>query len=470
MTAFLLVRETDDSEPRPPLGLPSEIVGPDPIAFDEARTSAYERAAAFGRSHALFAKSPGGVMASARRTAAFRALVDDAAAAGGLDPDLLEAIVFLESAGRPDVIAGDDVENAAGLTQILAETAANFLGMDVDLAASRRLTRMLEAARRAGSHRRANLLQAERRRVDARFDPAEALAGTVRYLIEARRRFGSDDLAVVSYHMGIGNLEGVVRAYAEAPDEPLEDVVREHDVSYARVYFDSSPVRHREAWRRLASFGDDSQTYYWRVLAAREIMRLYDADPSRLRRLARLHGHGPSAERVLQPPESTPRFERPGDLEDARERGALRPIPNRAGLPYEIGPQVGRRASELGADPDLYRTLRPRALALLGYLSGRVRAISGAEQPLRVTSAAYDEAYASLLLGRDPGPKTQASMHATGWSFDIRRRYESGAQAQAFQYILERLEALGLIAWSRDPRVIHVTVSPRAALRPVEGP
>jgi hypothetical protein len=47
----------------------------------------------------------------------------------------------------------------------------------------------------------------------------------------------------------------------------------------------------------------------------------------------------------------------------------------------------------------------------------------------------------------------------------VRRRYGSGAQAQAFQWTLERLQALGLIAWTRGRAVIHVTVSPRAAVR-----
>jgi hypothetical protein len=61
----------DEEEPQA-LALPSEIVGPDPLAFDDRRRSAYERAAAFGLSHALFAKSPGGVTASAKRTAAYR--------------------------------------------------------------------------------------------------------------------------------------------------------------------------------------------------------------------------------------------------------------------------------------------------------------------------------------------------------------------------------------------------------------
>jgi hypothetical protein len=67
------------------LAVPSEIVGPDPLAFDGERTSAYERAAAFGLSHVLFAKSPGGVATAARRTAGFRLLVEAAVAGSGID-------------------------------------------------------------------------------------------------------------------------------------------------------------------------------------------------------------------------------------------------------------------------------------------------------------------------------------------------------------------------------------------------
>ena len=44
-------------------------------------------------------------------------------------------------------------------------------------------------------------------------------------------------------------------------------------------------------------------------------------------------------------------------------------------------------------------------------------------------------------------------MHATGFAFDVRRRYSSGAQAEAFQYMLDRLQALNLIAWTRDSRI-----------------
>ena len=52
-----------------------------------------------------------------------------------------------------------------------------------------------------------------------------------------------------------------------------------------------------------------------------------------------------------------------------------------------------------------------------------------------------------------------AGIHATGFAFDIRRRYRNGGQAEAFQYLLDRLQALNLIAWTRSPDAIHITAS-----------
>ena len=106
--------------------------------------------------------------------------------------------------------------------------------------------------------------------------------------------------------------------------------------------------------------------------------------------------------------------------------------------------------------------LRPRAARLLAYLAAKVYELSGEQRPLAVSRASYDEEAAATLTPHDPGAEADSDMHATGFAFDIRRRYGSGAQAAVFQWTLERLEALGLIAWSRGRSVIHVVVSPRA--------
>jgi Family of unknown function (DUF5715) len=442
----------------------AEQTDADPLAYSDSEAEDLERSAAFGLSHALYEKSPGGVFATARRTDAFRPLVDDAAEGSGLDADVVEAIVFLESGGRPDVIAGDDPAAAAGLTQILAETAQNFLGMDVDLAQSRNLTIRIARAERRGDAAAAERLRERRRAIDERFDPEEALAGTVRYLETARERLGRDDLAVVSYHMGIGNLTNVLRAYADAEARAdVHDLVDERDLSWTRVFFDTAPDRNAAAHGLLAELGDDSPTYYWRVRAAAEIMRLYRDDPDRLEELDLLHASKSSAEEVLHPPSETERFADALDVERAWDDHVLQELPNDpARLGFAIDPTMGELAEAVGRPEELYRGLRAEALALLVYMGRRVREISGATQPLQVTSALRDDEYQSLLRRDNPEAAQRYSLHTTGYAFDIRRRYESGAQAQAFQFVLDDLTARGLIAWIREPAAIHVTVASKA--------
>ena len=463
--ALLITRSLGDEEASGALVPRAVPPAEDPLAFDDSRAEELERSAAFGLSHALYTKSPGGVFATAERTASFRPLVEDAVDGSGFDADLVEAIVFLESAGRPDVIAGDDPIAASGLTQILAETAQSFLGMDVDLDASRRLTLRIAEAERRGDGAAAERLREQRRAVDDRFDPEKALAGTVRYLTTAREALGRDDLAIVSYHMGIGNLTDVLRAYADADTgADVRELVEDDDLTWTRVFFDTAPDRNPTAHQLLARLGDDSPTYYWRVLAAREVMRLYRDDSERLEELDLLHGAKGSAEEVLHPPAETERLADPLDVLRAWGEHVLQKLPNDpSSLGFEVDRTMGELASQLGQPPALYRGLRAEALALLVYMTGRVKEISGARAPLVVTSTVRDDEYQSLLRRGNSEAAARYSLHTTGYAFDIRRSYESGAQAQAFQFLLDDLTARGLIAWVREPAAIHVTVASEAA-------
>jgi soluble lytic murein transglycosylase-like protein len=436
----------------------------DPLAYDDGDKAELEQAASFAFSHALYRKSPGGVAAAAERTAAYRPLIDEATKDSGVDPDLLEAIVFLESGGRPNVIAGNDPARASGLTQILAETGTSFLGMRIDLAESRRLTAQILKASDAGDTVKVERLQADRRAIDERFEPRAALAGTIRYLQTAEERVGDPDLAVVSYHMGIGNLSRVIRLYANAdPDMTIPEIVHDQELSWTQLFFDSTPTQNIGAYKLLQTLGDDSPSYYWRVLAAREIMRLYRDDPDRLSELDALHGAKASAEEVLHPPASTLRFSDAAALRAAWDGDLLQPLPNDPGQRwFAVDSTMGELAPRLGQPTSLYRGLRPEALAVLLYLADRVHDLSGATKPLAVTSSVRDQRYQDLLKVGNPEATRGYSLHTTGYSFDIRRRYESPAQARAFQYVLENLNDRGLITWVREPAAIHVTVSSAA--------
>jgi soluble lytic murein transglycosylase-like protein len=424
----------------------------DPFAYDPDRQDDFTRRAAAGLSHVLYAKSPGGVVASAERVERYREVVEDVADETGFDPDTIEGIVLLESAGRPDAMASDDPRGAVGLTQILAETGQNLLKMRIDPVRSRRLTRQIARAERRGQAARAERLRAQRRRVDERYDPVTALAATGRYLTFAKDQLGRDDLAVASYHMGVGNLQNVVAAFGGGEDTP-----------YAELFFDSSPLRHAKAWGILAGLGDDSSTYLWRVEAAKDIMRRYRDDPAALTERAAAMTAKNSAEEVLHPEDDTEVYAESAAIETALQSGDLSPL-RRAELRAEgivIDPSMGELAPRLKQRKTLYRALQPDALALLVYLARGTKAISKAE-PLVLTSTVRDSGYQRLLTRRNIEATDGYSLHTTGWAFDIERTYRSRRHALAFQFMLDRLQALNLITWVREPAAIHVTAGPES--------
>jgi len=93
----------------------------------------------------------------------------------------------------------------------------------------------------------------------------------------------------------------------------------------------------------------------------------------------------------------------------------------------------------------------------LGELRG-TQAISGTG-PLIVTSTVRDTRYQRVLASENIEATHAYSLHTTGYTFDIERDYASGRQARAFQFLLDRLTALDLIAWVREPAAIHITVA-----------
>lgn len=400
------------------------------------------RRAAAGSAQVLFTKSPGGVVATAARVARFRPLIDAAVRGTDIPPALLEGMVFLESAGRPDAVAGGSVQDAAGLTQILPSTGS-LLGLHVDPSRSGPLLAAVQAAQAAGDTARLKRLYARLIRVDQRFDPGRALAATVRYLEMAQRDLGRLDQAVVAYHAGIGNVQTVLRDYDGG-----------RPVSYTQLYFDTSPERHAAAWRFLSGLGDDSALYLWRVEEAQRLMQMYRSAPGALRNLNQLELGYPSDALTLLPA-SVPHLAGPAALSSAYTSGTLVPLPRdgaRLHLVYAAG--MGSLARQWHVPVALYRGLRPDALAVLTRMAAAVHQLAGGS--LTVTSTVLDRHYQRRLGYVDP-PGT------TGFTFQILRHYAPVAQAPALQFVLDRLQALDLIGWIRGSRTIEVTVAPGAA-------
>jgi hypothetical protein len=261
--------------------------------------------------------------------------------------------------------------------------------------------------------------------------------------------------------MGIGNLQGVIQRWAGAREgTPTTRIVRAHRLSYARLYFSSAPDRHASAWRRLNALDDSTRDYYWKVLAAERLMWLYRHDRRALAFEQRQQARKSSAEEVLHPASVTPRFRSPRALAAAWRRHELRRIPR--GHHLALARSFAQMAHSLGRSGRLYRGVRPGALAVLLYIGDRVHQLSHARRPLLVTSAVRDVRYQGVLIRYNANATRSYSLHTTGYAFDIARSYGSQRQAAAFEFVLERLQALDLIAYIKEPEAIHIAVSSRA--------
>lgn len=383
-------------------------------AARDSAAAALERDAAIGVGRPFF---DGAVFTTAARVAQWRPLVGRAARVAGVDPDLLEAIVFVESSGRADVTNGA----AAGLTQLKPAMARHF-GLHVSVAHANLLSRRIARSWNAGHIRQ---LKRWRARYDERFAPAKELRASAAYLAAARSTLTHEDLAVQAYHVGIA---------------PLRDT---HS-TYGELYFGSNRV-------------DD---YALKVFAAERVMNMWRHHRTALAFEAAQQAHKNSAEEYLHPFAATHRFGNPTAILHAEQRHVLKMIPvDTSQTHIVVSGTLGAEARKLGRARRLYRALRPQALDVLTYIGRQVHDLSGVRRPLVLTSAVRDNRYQSVLEHVNANAAHSYSLHTTGYAFDIARTYADDRQGRAFQYVLDRLVAANAIAYIRESGAMHIAVA-----------
>jgi len=323
--------------------------------------------------------------------------------------------------GRPQVTSDYLADPRFAHTENV-DAVARRLGLHVDTRHGNKLTRQIA---RTWNPKRELQLRHWRARYDERFSPAEELRATAAYLARARTVLGRDDLAIQAYHVGIPALRGT-------------------DASYAELYFNGGHV-------------DD---YALKVFAAARIMHLYRANRAALAFEAQQQARKNSAEEYLHPLYRTHRFPSPGALLRAEQRRVLRLIPVHTRTTHIlVGGALGGEARAFGRSRRLYRALRPAALDVLLYIGKRVHELSGARKPLILTSAVRDLKYQRVLMRVNANAARSYSLHTAGYAFDIARSYGSKRQANAFQYVLDRLTAANAVAYIREAAAIHVAVA-----------
>ena len=221
-----------------------------------------------------------------------------------VDPATLEALVLLESAGRPT--RGRRTTCAGGRPDAdLAETGATFWALKVDVAASIRPRAAWTAASRSDAPP-----ACARRRRSTSASTGQGLEATGRYLDFARSRLdGRDDLAVAAYHMASATSRRRWTATATW-------------TSRTRSSSSTAPLRHAAAWRTLAALA----TLLDLPVAHRRRARRPAPAPRRpgeLLRLERLHVQADSARRPAPARRHHPTFDDASAARDALGAGTL---------------------------------------------------------------------------------------------------------------------------------------------------
>ena len=381
----------------------------------ESAAATLEQGAGISQGRSFF--TGGDVFDTAARVVQWHPQIVRAARVAGVDPNVLEAIVFVESSGRPSVTDGA----AVGLTQLKPAIARRY-GLHVDTRHAGVLNRRIA---RSWSPAHIRQLAHWRSRYDERYAPATELRASARYLAAAETALGRDDLAVEAYHVGIPALNGI------------------HS-SYSSLWFRTQSV----------------DTYAFRVLAAERLMRMYRHEPSALRFEAEQQARKNSAEECLHPYGTTHHFDTPAQILRAELRHTLKMIPvDTRETHIAVSGTLGQEARKLGRARRLYRALRPQALDVLLYIGARVHDLSGARKALLLTSAVRDSRYQRVLQHVNVNAARSYSMHTTGFAFDIARVYANDRQAHAFQRVLDELQGANAIAYIREAAAIHIAVA-----------
>jgi hypothetical protein len=202
-------------------------------------------------------------------------------------------------------------------------------------------------------------LRAKRRRLDARYDPRQAVFAQTRYLLGLYGRFPRLDWLFQAYH---GGENGVRRTLARfgARGDRLPD--------YETVYLTTTPRTRPAAFSYLYGRSDDHRYYWWKLRAAQEAIAAYRRDREAFRRRWQALLPGRTKAAVWYPDADKTAFADRAALQRAVTGGRLVAVSPRPGLLLPSGAPRGHPTLLL---------LRPEAAGALTLVTTAFRRAGG---------------------------------------------------------------------------------------------
>lgn len=392
-------------------------------------------------------------------------LFRDAARKSGFPAPVLQAIAYLESWG---LAKAESPSGPRGIMQI-SEGTASRMGLRVVYATRHRVTKRKTAARnKRGKLVYRTVRHKETYRVlvrDDRLKPEKAIPAAAMYLARLEQRYGRRDWAIWAYHCGEGCIADFLAMAKDmaGPDAP--------PASVAEMFFGCHPGWRRNLCEALHAQMDRdySPTYWFRVMRAEQLLRMYMDDPTEFRDLAAEYRYQDA--RAPRAPDRLSVWLKPRDLisltaDRMKDEGAGRLV-NAPDDPDFFGYRVGSLSAR--AERNGWRMkARLSTIGTLAYIAFETRRLFAqmlpgeAYVPLDVT--------ALVLPKEDPGAAGGAegprwTEHASGQVFDLSLAGLPDGERECLRFVLDDLGWNGYLGFIEEPlgkHTVHIGCSPSA--------
>jgi len=390
-------------------------------------------------------------------------LFRDAERRSGFPASVLQAMAYLESWG---IANAESPAGPRGILQI-SDATGKRMGLRIVYAARHRTIKTQTTVRnkhgklvyRTVRHKESYTVLVR----DDRLKPEKAIPAAAMYLAGMEQRYGGRDWAIWAYHCGEGCV-GDFRAMAKSLQGPEEP-----PASVAQVFFGCSPVWRRELCEaiRAQMDRDYSPTYWFRVIRAEQLLRMYQDDSTEFRDLVADYRY-PAAP-AQRAPDRLSAWLKPNDL--IYETGEL--IRNEEGSKLVSAPDdpefLSYRvdAQALASENDHWRVKAlPSTIGTLAYIAFETRrlheALRPGEQfvPLEATALVLPKAEGGSADGMQGARMMD---HASGQVFDLSISGLPRGELECLQFVLDDLGWHGALGFIQEPPVkgtLHIGCSP----------
>jgi hypothetical protein len=390
----------------------------------------------------------------------------------GLPVSFIAAVAYLESWGKATAVSP---AGPKGIMQI-AEGTARLMGLKIvrktryRIAYERRKVRLKNGKTALRKVRRRTPYTVVVR--DERLIPQVAVPAAAKYLARLEQRFGSRDWAVFAYHCGEGCVSELTNIVQRSKG------LGDGRVSVARAFFAASPAHNRELYEALQYHmeRDFSPTYWFRIERAEQLLKLYQQDPSRFRKLfSEYRNHTNPLQRAphrlsvwLRPDDFA--YRTCEDLKREQGRSLVRAFDEPGFFGFTLRKTgAGAIAEHDAANQEYYLQASPSVMGTIAYIAFETRRLHESMKPkgerfipLEVTSLVQPLDYEQQRLA---GNGQEGPSHCTGQVFDINYGSLPSGQKEALNFVLADLGWEGYLGFVRDSgntNTLHIGAAPSA--------